>query len=64
MRANIYIRKENEEFWSKLEDKSELINSWLVVLAEDEEDTVINCGVHGVPLNSSGKCMQKGCRYA
>jgi len=29
MRANVYIRKENEEAWHKLENKSEWVNSKL-----------------------------------
>lgn len=29
MRANVYIRKENEIFWDSLEDKSGKINAWL-----------------------------------
>lgn len=32
MRANIYIRKENEEAWEQLADKSMQVNHWLAVM--------------------------------
>lgn len=41
MHANIYIRKENEEFWKELPSKSETINVILDKLrAEKNNETV------------------------
>jgi hypothetical protein len=35
MQTTIYIRKENEKFWNKLENKSHAINKWLSVVSGD-----------------------------
>lgn len=68
MRANIYIRKENEEAWEKLENKSDWVNERLEGntvgdLAPKLVERLSNglCKVHGLPLDSRGRCLQKGC---
>jgi hypothetical protein len=123
MRANIYIRKENECVWASITDKSDYVNKFLdairkdaaeprlpdgskgfviefkkksgakatspfmenlvtpdeardIAKASDKEilgiikphgtlsQVVGLCKVHGIPLDSRGRCMQKGCKYA
>jgi len=101
MRVNIYIRKNNEELWDSIKDKSGFVNGLLVKeklgdkvghetigKAQDEvkakmQSGAINtlddvrqavakivstsaklCKIHGTPLDSRGKCLQKGCKYS
>jgi hypothetical protein len=41
MHANIYIRKENEEFWKELTSKSQTINAILDQLRAKKNNEVI-----------------------
>ena len=53
MRANVYIRKENEVFWDTLSDKSLQVNHWIAVAKNGDsafkEPAVINVGADITP---------------
>jgi hypothetical protein len=79
MRANIYIRKDNEKAWDDLADKSATVNHWLITakgspstikvmdeLAPTPSREIVEKYSKGLCEHSQvkGKCMWKGCKYA
>lgn len=82
MRVNVYIRKEHEETWDKIENKSEWVNDRLEaespagvklstkihpgsnLVVTNTRSAYGFCKAHATPLDSRGKCLQKGCKYA
>lgn len=65
MRVNVYIRKENEEHWDKIPNKSNWVNERLEVSTAPSQKPIGKlCKIHGLPLDSRDRCLQKGCKYA
>lgn len=75
MRENIYIRMVNENRWKNITNKSAWVNAMLertppnakAIKQHFEPEPMVSvnvCKVHGTPLTSQGKCLQKGCKYA
>ncbi len=73
----VYFREEDLELWEAVENKAEFLHNALkaepiVRVMAGEKVRVfakVNpkypvCKVHGTPLDSRGKCLQKGCKYA
>lgn len=71
----IYIRNSDVEKWDALKDKSQKVHEMLQgkvqisvgrVLSSISDGRLPNglCKDHGTPLDSRGKCLQKGCKYA
>lgn len=54
MRANIYIRKENEEEWEKLKDKSEWVNWHLTEKRTKGETSEEALPMHAVDEDDEG----------
>ena len=72
----IYIRKEDLGKWLELDNKSAIIHTLLNREAVKDlnkqtsthlyldRTNLKHCKVHGLPLDSRGRCLQKGCKYS
>lgn len=65
----VYIRNDDMEQWKAIEYKSLWIHDRLGVSRlrpEPKAKPIKNelCKIHGSPLTTLGKCLQKGCKYA
>lgn len=69
MNVTVYIRKENEDAWNNLADRSQWLNFQLSQLNAVDPKPVASipsafnlgvCKKHGTPLTLEGKCLQKG----
>jgi len=78
MRVNIWIRKENEEAWKAIENKSEYVNNLIGYVSDQPTNTLqgtiervkeivdapLDLCKNGHLGDSEGKCLQVDCKYS